>query len=459
MVKKSWKGEDDMIRRHAVVVATVLPIILTSSLVFWFKIDVPVWDDWELLPLIEKLQTGNLSFQDTWQQHNCHRILFPKLILLLLAEHTNWNITYVLAASLLLAFCTMVFLIYQISLSSDVLPSSFMKWLLPITSLLVFSMTQRGAWYWGWELQLFLATTAVVGGIVFLSLPSRRLPAFVVSIACGVIASFSFATGLIYWFIGLFVLVLSQKERYRFAKIIIWISTSTLVYYAYFSYGYDTDTGSGASRFPVAAISDPLSYLYWVFSGLGAPIITWDKYLPFVCGISGFGFVVFCFVRFRKDAPDTLDRLLPFYGFGLYSLGGLLLTGLGRMDIMSAKASRYHTFSMLFWVAFFFIFFTFMEWEEKKQKNHGNRRIRYVHRIALVVILLCLVSSYARETRMAAERYRFMLPAQEAVLNSEKLEDRGIAIRLHWDVEVVKERINTVQDMKLNVFSGERNKD
>ncbi len=448
-----------MIRRHAAVVAAVLPIILTSFLVFWFKIDVPVWDDWELLPLIENLQAGNLSFQDIWEQHNCHRIPFPKLILLLLAELTHWNITYVLAASLLLAFCTMVLLIYQISLSSDALSSSFMKWLLPITSLLVFSMTQRAAWYWGWCLQMFLATTAVVAGIVFLSLPSRRLPAFVVSMACGVIASFSFANGLVYWFIGLFVLVLSQKERYRFAKIIIWISAGTLVYYAYFSYGYHSDVGSGTSQTPLSAISDPLSYLYFVFSGLGAPIITWDKNLPFVCGIIAFGFVGFCFVRFRKDAPETLDRLLPFFAFGLYALGGLLLTGLGRMGLMSAKASRYHTFSMLFWVAFFFIFFTFMERVENKLKNYSNRRGRHVHRIALAAILLCLVSSYARETYRAAKRYHLMLPAQKAVFHPEDLEDTNIAIRLYWDVEVVRERIKTIQDMKINVFSGRRNSD
>ncbi|MCP4647009.1 MAG: hypothetical protein GY852_04635, partial [bacterium] len=197
--------------------------------------DVPFWDDWELLPLIEKVQAGELSFQNIWQQHICHRMIFPKLILLLLAEITNWNVTYELAASLFLAFCTLMLLIYQITLSSDDPASALMKWMLPVTSLLVFSMTQRGAWYWAWCLQLFLTTTAVVAGVVFLSLPSRRIASFAVSLAMGVIASFSHATGLIYWFAGLFVLVLSEKEEYRFQKIVLWISTSSLVYYAYFS--------------------------------------------------------------------------------------------------------------------------------------------------------------------------------------------------------------------------------
>ncbi|MCP4648075.1 MAG: hypothetical protein GY852_10160, partial [bacterium] len=247
-------------------------------------------------------------------------------------------------------------------------------------------------------------------------------------------------------------------EIYRFPKILLWISTGTFVFYTYFSYGYVFDLGLGDSQSPSSTIRDPVSYLSFVLRALGSPIVSWDNNLPFGLSIIAFGITVFCFFRFRKASPDTFDRLLPFFAFGLYSLGSLLLTGLGRAALMSARTSRYHVFSMLFWVCFFFIFLTFIE-RENKVKNHSNKRLLSVCRIGVATTLLFLVSSYARDTYMAVERYRHMLPAQRAVLNLEELEDPDILKRLYPRVEIVRERIIILQDMKLNVFSGSRNTD
>ena len=68
-------------------------------------IDFPYMDQWEVVSLMEKLFTHTLNFQDFTAQHNEHRILFPKLIMVLGASLTHWNITLELYINILLGIC------------------------------------------------------------------------------------------------------------------------------------------------------------------------------------------------------------------------------------------------------------------------------------------------------------------------------------------------------------------
>src|SRR5215208_7141850 len=60
-------------------------IILTNT------VDVPFADQWALVPLLERSYRGTLSLHDLWAQHNEHRLLFPRLIMLALARLSAWN--------------------------------------------------------------------------------------------------------------------------------------------------------------------------------------------------------------------------------------------------------------------------------------------------------------------------------------------------------------------------------
>jgi hypothetical protein len=66
------------------------------------------------VPLLDKMYRGELAFPDLWAQHNEHRLLFPKIIMLVLARSTGWDIRYELALNLLLAIGIFAILAWQV---------------------------------------------------------------------------------------------------------------------------------------------------------------------------------------------------------------------------------------------------------------------------------------------------------------------------------------------------------
>lgn len=66
-------------KKALLVVATGLPIVFLCTLVHSFGVNVPFWDDWEMVPLFQKYDAGNLTLSDLLAQHNEHRIFFPRM--------------------------------------------------------------------------------------------------------------------------------------------------------------------------------------------------------------------------------------------------------------------------------------------------------------------------------------------------------------------------------------------
>ena len=60
----------------------LLPVFLSVNFVVRVAVDVPFWDQWELVPQISRMYAGTLRFADLYLQHNEHRILVPRLVML-----------------------------------------------------------------------------------------------------------------------------------------------------------------------------------------------------------------------------------------------------------------------------------------------------------------------------------------------------------------------------------------
>ena len=75
-----------------------------------YGINVPFWEQWKLVDLLEKAYAGEVALTDIWAQNSEHRAFFPLLIMLALAFLTDWNIMYELYTNLILAGVTLVFL-------------------------------------------------------------------------------------------------------------------------------------------------------------------------------------------------------------------------------------------------------------------------------------------------------------------------------------------------------------
>src|SRR5579862_5169820 len=77
--------------RVIVVLLMAVPAFLAFNYIYRFGVDAVFWDEWVLVPLVDKLDRGTLSFSDLFAAHSEHRILFPQLLMLGIAEATHFN--------------------------------------------------------------------------------------------------------------------------------------------------------------------------------------------------------------------------------------------------------------------------------------------------------------------------------------------------------------------------------
>ena len=74
-----------------ILLILILPLIIEVFYIRSFGVNVVYWDQWELVPLLDKLYDSSLTFDDLFAQHNEHRIFFPRIIMLGLAYMTQYN--------------------------------------------------------------------------------------------------------------------------------------------------------------------------------------------------------------------------------------------------------------------------------------------------------------------------------------------------------------------------------
>src|SRR3990172_9068730 len=181
---------------------SLIPPVFLLIWLFLYHVDCPVGDEWALAPLLQKSFEGSLTFHDFWIQHNEHRLIFPKIVLLLLARWTSWNITYELLANVLLGVGILLVLGYQVK---RIDPET--RRFLPILSFLVFSLNQSENWFSGWQIQIFMNVLAMILGMVLLSQRVTTWLRIMGAALLGIVASYSFASGMAYWLLGILVLL------------------------------------------------------------------------------------------------------------------------------------------------------------------------------------------------------------------------------------------------------------
>src|SRR3989344_6508408 len=133
-----------------------IPFVYLIYLVVNFSVDLPYRDSWDLIPYIEKVHSGNLALVDLWTQHNEHRIFFPRIIMLLYAELTHWNLQYATLINILLGglfFLSFTYLVRKRTQENKTVS----LWIFPIFSLIIFSLNQWENWFHEWQMQIFLS--------------------------------------------------------------------------------------------------------------------------------------------------------------------------------------------------------------------------------------------------------------------------------------------------------------
>jgi hypothetical protein len=143
----------------------LIPVLLLIGFVANFSVNVPVDDEWRLASLFEKIAQGNVTFNDFWALHSNHRIVFPKIIIAVLAFASRWNINYQLCLSIGLAAITFIAM-YKLS-SMQVKNVADDLWHLAniLTCILLCSLVQHENWLWGFQLAWFFVNFCFVAAV------------------------------------------------------------------------------------------------------------------------------------------------------------------------------------------------------------------------------------------------------------------------------------------------------
>lgn len=328
-------------RKAFLYLLILVPPAYIVYLIFSHGRIVPYWDQWALVGLLEKLHTNTLAFSDIWQQHNEHRIVFPKIIFLILAQISGWNIYFELFTSFVIV--VIIFLILY-SLLRETLGKSFNLWYAVVLSLIIFSPIQEENWLWGWQLQIFLTVLGTVVTVWSLHRYPGRAIGFFGAVSGAILATFSFGHGIITWICGAVLMVLMKEWKYR--HIAVW-SLFFVVCLALILHGFKPNPGHPAITI---LFERPDDYFRYVLAFLGSPLAYGVKDVSITISSIFILLLATILIYTAKRFPDSLTDILPWVTLALYGILSAAVIGVGRVGFGESQAlsSRYTTISMLF---------------------------------------------------------------------------------------------------------------
>ncbi|MFH1618049.1 MAG: hypothetical protein ABIB65_05715 [Candidatus Margulisiibacteriota bacterium] len=420
----------------------VLSLLPPAFLIFWaarLYFDIPFYDQWDFVPLLEKLYQGKLGWWHLWQQHNEHRLFLPKIVMLALARLSGWNISWELAFNIMLGGAIYSCLLYMFFRTQKRLGLPAVAWPVPALSLMAFSMNQMENWMWGWQMQILMCVLFAVAGIILLTGEKLDSGRFSLALVAGVAASFSFASGLGYWLAGLVPLA-ARQEAGRKNRLIVWCTLTFLVVFFYFL-GYQRPLYSPSMW---TFVHKPLMFANYALSFVGGYLFFYPWSL--VAGV--LGLLVFCFfcLLLAGSVREKRGLVLPYISLAVFSFVSALITGVGRvgLGIQQSGMSRYKSFSMLFWAGLIIICYLLIQCRTKL-----NRGTRFAAGLAAVMILFFLVFNSLRWTDYARLRRERLEMTKQALLRGK---EDPILFFLHQDPTIFPERIEVLKKYHLNIW-------
>lgn len=327
----------------------LIPLLLLFNSIRQFAVNVPDGDEWSHVTLIAKMRAGQLTWNDLWEQHNEHRIFFPRLLMLGLARLHGWDTTLETYASFSLAVLT--WLLLQRLLVST-LPTARLLLFPPLMaamSLLIFSLQQGRSLLWGFQVVWFVNNFFVILAISALTFWRGQWRGIILAALAAVVATYSLAAGQLVWGAVLIGLLLDRKT-WRPSLIIFWFVVMLLAIGAYF---YNYQSHSNQAKALLVIQQQPFTLIQFILAYLGSPLGTWgNPAIPVAYGLAGLVGLMLATVWLWRRQPQARTAILPWLQLTLFAGASALITALGRLGlgVNYAVVSKYVVISILFWI-------------------------------------------------------------------------------------------------------------
>ena len=348
----------------------------------------PAPDEIEMVSSIKLFLEGGPWWEDEWfLQHFEHRIIIPNLIFFVSAFLDQGNSIHLMYLGWIFTIITIIPLYALLKKINE----NFTWLIIPITALM-FNLGQTTCFTWGictigWHLTSLL----IILTIFFISKIDQTRIALILGIVCATAVSFTMFQGLSIWVIGIFGLFFVNKMKKL--SLLIWILSGIIVisiYFTNYNFGIADELLRNSEGIQANTLFtyDSIFYILQFLSNGLMVQIPQTLYLQYVFGL-GIILTIILVPLYLKLKNINIKPLVPWIQFGLYALFGAVMLTIGRVDVVSANASRYIAWSAFAHIAVIVISTIFLLYFYKKLKDK-RKKLLFKILISILIILLIL---------------------------------------------------------------------
>ncbi len=425
----------------------ILPPLALLYYIRLFGVNVVFWDEWQVVPLIQRATSGSPNIADLFVQYNEFRPLVPRLLMIILDTFTRFNTVAEMTFSWVFLCLTglLVFFSCRRLLRDQSSPLSRL-WFLPI-SLLLFSFRQYEGILFGFNLLIYMSIFGSVAAFFFLQSSRKVDLRFTLACLCGILASFSWSTGLLVWPVGLFQALISKRRAV--SSIILWTLIGVTAWGVY-SYGWTAPSGFLQYEY---SFSHPVEGIEFFIANLASPFVfaflssfspTWPMAVPYGLALALVGLIIIVQMQKRRLAKKSI------FGVSLmaYSLAASVATTVGRSSfgLPEALSSRYTPNAAIGVIGLFIVALTVSKGMRSKSSAFGAHAM-------LALLLLGLITGYVGGWQ-AGQYWQSSMQMSAYVLRTYPLQsNESIGNYLYPYPTFVREGAAFLQTQKMNVFS------
>ena len=435
---------------------STIPFLIIFFMILTYGVNIPFFDDWAFVDMIDKYLTGTLTFQDLWAQHNEHRPVTMKVVTLASASLTNWNLVSMMMFSAFVAFLTFVLVTFQIRKTFRILEFGGYGLLIIFSSLMLSGLSQYENWTWAIASHWFLVNFFAVSAFFLLSSPSSGMPGLLLAGICAVLSFMSMAHGLLALVLGLFMLTLQPKDgegqwMSKRIRILLWSTVTVLVTLIYFA-GFTRYVDS----IPFGSfLNEPIVVLKYIAAYPASALLRDIEFEALILGsisLVCFGIVAIISIRKMWRDPKYYWAFMPWVSIGFYVAGTACLAAVGRHNYgwNHALCGRYTTMSALFYVALVVLLWGLMKgYELGGRDSRFKRKVGIAANVVVSVMIGLSIFSSVRMFHYFPDFQASRLIAKKTLLNGG---DKNDLLLIFPDAEFVIEKAKVLQSHSLTFY-------
>jgi hypothetical protein len=333
----------------------LLPLIGPILMVYEYGVNVPYWDEWNMVAVVLDSRKGGIP-PTLFAQHNEHRIVIPRLVFIALDNLTHWNQFATMTASIVFVFLTSLG-IYVLA-RSTIPPGPGREWKIAgiwfACNMLIFSPAQWENWLWSVGMVNVLPMMFIVWTMIVVRSSMRLWMKMPIALLMATAATFSVGDGILAWpLIGLLwawspsLSVLKKKV----GLLLIWCGGFAINVAMYFHHYVKPGHAVLAYSVNARAIFD------YILAFVGGPLCQGTVVPPatqaMIIGTASlvvllFLVFVFLYVWWVEGEFDLASSMFVWLVVSAFSVASGILAGPTRAGFGTdqALASRYVTFGV-----------------------------------------------------------------------------------------------------------------